>query len=93
MYELHGIAENIVIERCKHLEVRPNTHTGGGESYKEADGEQDVQPPKEPHTAMDSPTVAGDVHVEPVFHIPMTQEKTLQELPSQLDFDWTESTP
>ena len=93
MYELHGIAENIVIERCKHSEVRPNTHTGGGASHKEADGEQDAQPPKEPHTTLDSPPAPGDVPVEPVFHIAMTQEKTLQELPNQLDFDWTESTP
>jgi hypothetical protein len=91
MYELHGIAENIVFERCKHSEVRPNTHSGGGESSKEADCSQDVQPPKGPLTGVDSPPVPGHVHVEPVFHIPMTQDKTLQELPSQLDFEWTES--
>jgi hypothetical protein len=27
----------------------------------------------------------------PAFVIPMTQEKTLEGLPSQLDFEWTES--
>ena len=91
MYELHGIAENIVFERCKHSEVRPNTHTCGHESYKEADREKDVQPPRGPHTAVDSASEPGDVHVEPVFEIRMTQDRTLQELPSQLDFEWTES--
>jgi hypothetical protein len=91
MYELHGIAENIVFERCKHSKVRPTTKLGGGESYKEADGAQDVQAPKGPLAAVDSPPVPSDVHVEPVFHIPMTQDKTLEELPSQLDFEWTES--
>lgn len=31
------------------------------------------------------------VHVSPAFDIPMTQERSLQDLPSQLDVDWTES--
>jgi hypothetical protein len=33
----------------------------------------------------------GDVDVGPAFHIPMTQAKSLEDLPSQLDFDWQDS--
>ena len=91
MYELHNIAENIVRERCKHSEVHPPTHTGGVESYKVADATEDVQPPVDPHPANDSPSIPADLHVGPMFHIPMTQEKTLQDLPSQLDCDWQDS--
>lgn len=35
--------------------------------------------------------VQGDRPVGPAFHIPMTQDKTLEELPSQLEFDWQDS--
>ena len=51
---------------------------------------EDAQPPLEPHSkdsAIDSPLRHGDMHVGLTFHIPMTQEMTLQDLPSQLDFD------
>ena len=88
MYELHNISENIVNERGKHSEVQPRTHADGADCYKEADGWQDEGPPVGSQPAPASPS---NVHVAPVFHIPMTQEKTLQELPSQLDFEWTES--
>jgi len=27
----------------------------------------------------------------PAFHIPMTQDKTLEDLPSQIDFEWQDS--
>ena len=31
--------------------------------------------------------------VGPAWHIPMTQERTLQDLPSQLELDWQDSVP
>lgn len=33
----------------------------------------------------------ADQPVGPAFDIPMTQDRSLEELPSQLDFDWQES--
>ena len=45
---------------------------------------KDVQPPVEPHSKDDaakSPSTHGDMHVGPAFHIPMTQGRTLQDLP------------
>lgn len=91
MYEPHQIADNIVMERCKHSEVQGRSVGGVAESSKDAAGLQDEQPPNRPPLEGDSPSILKELHVEPVIHIPMTQEKSLQELPSQLDFDWTES--
>ena len=91
MYKLQEIANNIVRECCKHAEVHLPTHTGGVDSCKVLDASDDVEPPVEPHGADDSPSQHGDMHVGPAFHIPMTQEKTLLDLPNQLDFDWQES--
>jgi hypothetical protein len=39
----------------------------------------------------ESQRLPGDVDVGPVFHIPMTQARSLEDLPSQLDFDWQDS--
>ena len=91
MYELRNIADNIVRERCKHSEVQPPTHTACVASYKVADVSEGVEEPVESQVPDGSPSTHGDGHVGPAFHIPMTQEKTLLELPSQLDFDWQES--
>lgn len=33
----------------------------------------------------------ADEPVGPAFHIPMTQDRSLEELPSQMDFDWQDS--
>lgn len=90
MYELREIASNISRELCKHAEVDLGLDRGGPDSCKVADAPVDVEPPVEPHAAEDSPSHPGDVEVGPAFHIPMTQEKTLLDLPSQLDFDWQE---
>ena len=38
-----------------------------------------------------SPSTDPAVNVAPAWHIPMTQERSLQELPSQLDLDWPDS--
>ena len=87
MYELREIAANIVMERCKHGEVSLGLDAGHVDNGKVADVTDDV----EPHGADVSPSQHEDVQVGPAFHIPMTQEKTLHDLPSQLDIDWQES--
>jgi hypothetical protein len=91
MYELREIAANISRELCKHAEVDLGLHTGGADSCKVPDATDGAETPVEPRVADDSPSQPADVHVGPAFHIPMTQEKTLLDLPSQLDFEWQES--
>ena len=96
--ELRNIAENIVRERLEHSEVHPpaqgepdiEERADVQESCREssanlgnADASEDEHPP--PQTTgvtMDSPCTPEAM---PAFVIPMTQEKTLEELPSQLD--------
>ena len=80
MYELRNMANNIVRERCEHWEVQPP-----GQSGHECEDRVDVHQP--------IPESVGNVAMPggPAFHIPMTQDKTLEELPSQLDFDWQDS--
>ena len=100
MDELRNIADNIVRERLEHSEVHAPSHSGlpavasscevaqsrpptpfdVGTSAKAA-ASHDVQPSAE--------KLVGDAG--PAFHIPMTQDKSLEDLPSQLDFDWQES--
>lgn len=90
MHELRLIADNIVREQCKHSDVHPPTRSGMA-SYTQtsnvADATDDVHPPVSPHSA----SIHGDVHAGPAFDIPMTQGKSLEDLPSQLDFDWQDS--
>ena len=50
----------------------------------------EVQPPTRTMHVTKEP-VDGEQPVEPVFNIPMTQGSTLEELPSQMDFDWQDS--
>ena len=100
MEELRNIGDNIARERLEHsalhpptqpmlptdasssevAQSRPLTPTDLGASCKAGESE-DVQPSVEPHVP----------HVGPAFHIPMTQEKSLEDLPSQMDFGWQES--
>jgi hypothetical protein len=96
MYELRNIADNIVRERCKNSELHSEvhftthseaTHTEVGPSYKVAEDVEDM----EAGPVQDSSSQAKDSHVGPAFHIPMTQDKSLHDLPSQLDFDWQDS--
>lgn len=54
----------------------------------------DVQRPVEPPAAEDArhyPRSHGVDDVVPAFDIPMTQGKSLEDLPSQLDFEWQDS--
>jgi hypothetical protein len=94
MYELRQIADNIVREQCKHSELHSDLHfpkhTEAGAGYKAAEGSEFVESPVDA-ASKDSPSPAGESHVGPAFHIPMTQEKSLEDLPSQMDFDWQES--
>ena len=91
MYELRNIADNIVRERCKHLSVHFATHSEGVQSYKLAEDWEDVDPPLDAGATNVSPSIHGDSHVGPAFHIPMTQEKSLEDLPSQMNFEWQDS--
>ena len=91
MYELREIGDNIARERCKQAEVNLGLDTGVADGCKVADAADVVEPGVAPTVTDDSPSQREDVDVGPAFHIPMTQEKTLGDLPSQLDFDWQES--
>lgn len=91
LYELRNIAENIVNERCKHSAVHVPTQPECVKPSKVSDVEEDVHRPLAANPATVSPPEPNDHNVGPAFHIPMTQEKSLEDLPSQLDFDWQES--
>lgn len=107
MYELRNVAENIARERLENSERHPVGHSGHetGEpsevqaSFREhADNlgnaeasEVEHTPPHTAHVTTDSPSTDGGTQVGPAFHIPMTQDKTLEDLPSQLYFDWQDS--
>ena len=55
---------------------------------------EDVQRPLEAPSEDDarhSPFLHGVQPVGPAFHIPMTQSKSLEDLPSQLDFEWQDA--
>ena len=78
MYELHNIAENIARERCDYSEVRPQV-----QSEPECEESVEVQ-----HPVAEDGGNAVDAEDGPAFSIPMTQGKTLVDLPSQMDFDW-----
>ena len=101
MLELRGIADNIVRERLEHSEVHPLTHSGPAADDSSCEVAQShpespthIGTSVETHSVVDgkeSQRMPGDVDVEPAFHIPMTQAKSLEDLPSQLDFDWQDS--
>ena len=103
--EVRNIVDNIVRERLEHSEVLPASHsTPVAEvtscAVPQADSQSpcsistagnpgaacDVQPRGEPPAAEDTRQ-----HVGPAFDIPMTQGKSLEDLPSQLDFEWQDS--
>jgi hypothetical protein len=78
---------------CEVAQSHPELPTHIGSSAKAAVTEH-VVPSVEPHFAVEgkeSRRMPSEVDVEPVFHIPMTQARSLEDLPSQLDFDWQDS--
>ena len=104
MYELRAVAENISRERCQHAEVHPTIATHPPTDVYECEVHVTnvstprtsgvVQPSMEPESkenAQDAPSTDADAHMGSAWHIPMTQEKSLQDLPSQLDLDWQDS--
>jgi hypothetical protein len=101
MYELRNIAENIVRERCEYSEVQPAV-----EIEHECEESVPECAESVPQCAESVPQDAKTVGVQhavpenvgnaaeplgPAFHIPMTQGKTLEDLPSQMDFDWQDT--
>jgi hypothetical protein len=104
MLELRNIAENIARERLEHSEVHPpaqgepqiDERADVQESCRESSahlGNAEVSEVEQPdprtmRVSIDSPSTPEAM---PAFVIPMTQEKSLEELPSQLDFDWQDS--
>ena len=78
--ELRNIADNIVREQWEHSEVHPP-----GQSVADPLEHVEVQE-SFPDSSANLATPVG-----PAFHIPMTQDKTLEELPSQIDFEWQDS--
>lgn len=86
MSELRNIADNILRERWEHVEVHQRGH-----SMQEPIESADVHKPLEGSAVQESnPDVSGNLGapVGPAFDIPMTQQKTLEELPSQIDLEW-----
>ena len=77
--ELRNIADNMVRERGEHTELHPAVHTGQGTG-------QETGQESFPENSGSLGTPVG-----PAFHIPMTQDKSLEELPSQIDIEWQES--
>jgi hypothetical protein len=77
---------------CEVAQSHPQTPTHRATSTK-VTGSEDVIPSAEAQTGVveESQSLQGDVDVGPAFHIPMTQAKSLEDLPSQLDFDWQDS--
>ena len=107
MYELRGVVENIVHERLENSQRQPpvqhrpviDERDELQESFRESSAnlvnaeasEVDQPPPQTPCATQGSPSPPAPSQAIPVFVIPMTQEKTLESLPSQLDFDWQDS--
>lgn len=93
--EVHPLAHSRPPPRassCEMAQSQQQAATARGTSAK-ATGSEEVIPLVEPHSVVleESQRMRGDVYVGPAFHIPMTQAKSLEELPSQVDFDWQDS--
>jgi len=80
LYELRNVAENIVREQCEHSEVHSPRLSGHGL----------VECGEVQESFSESSSNLG-TPFGPTFHIPMTQDKTLEELPNQIDFEWQDS--
>ena len=80
LMELRFHADSMVRERFDNSELHPVAHSSD-------------KPPQRAHVTESFPEGSGNLGtpVGPAFDIPMTQDKTLEELPSQIDFEWQES--
>ena len=83
--ELRNVADIIVRDRLEHNEVHEVRHDAHDVEVEEPVDHADVQE--------SFPEGSGNLGtpVGPAFHIPMTQEKSLEDLPSQIDFEWQDS--
>lgn len=94
--EVHPIAHaapTADVTSCDVIQQSPKSPASIGTLGK-AYGSEDVQRPLEAPSQADarhSPLPHGVEPVGPAFHIPMTQSKSLEELPSQLDFEWQDA--
>lgn len=97
MEELRNVADNMVREQLEHAEVVPLAHNRPRTDNSSCDMAQTPSDKGHSVTAAGSEAHSGVVeesqrkHVEvdvgPAFLIPMTQAKSLEELPSKLDVD------
>ena len=99
MEELRNVADNIVRERSEHAEVvpvghsRPRTDNSFSDMAQTDIGQSVTAAASEAQSdvAEESQRARVEVDVGPALQIPMTQAKSLEELPSQLVFDWQNS--
>ena len=100
-YELRAVAENISRERCEQVEVHPpqaahhevDIHVTDMEVTNASNSENVCNSSIPQAAEVAQPSVEPEsrdvgVHAGPAWHIPMTQERSLQDLPSQMDLDW-----
>lgn len=94
--EVHPIAHatpTTDVTSCDVAQRSPKSPASIGTLGK-AGASEDVQRPLEAPSQDDarhSPFPHGVEPVGPAFHIPMTQSKSLEDLPSQLDFEWQDA--
>ena len=105
--KLRNVAENISRERLEHSEVEPprqyvpqiderdevqeSFHVTSANVGNAEASQVEHPPPQTPCVTLGSPSTPVGLEAIPAFVMPMTQEKTLEALPSQLDFDWQDS--
>lgn len=84
--ELRNIADNIVRDQWEHSELhQPGPPVADRVEHVEV---QDPADHVEVQPSLPESTANLATPVGPAFNIPMTQDKTLEGLPSQIDFQW-----
>lgn len=78
--ELRNHAETVSRERMEQSELHPPGLSG----------HEPVECSEEQESFPEGPGNLG-TPLGPAFHIPMTQDRTLEELPSQIDIEWQDS--
>jgi hypothetical protein len=107
LYELRAIAENISKERGHHSELHPEVanlyeayivdsqvQVTNASNADIPEAAEVVQPRVDPDSIQNGEEAAGrdaGVQAGPAWEIPMTQAKSLEDLPSQLDLEWQDS--
>lgn len=107
MDEIRSVADNMVRGTLEQAEMHPIAHSTPTADVTSCDEAQLTPPsPASTGThgkaggreddagnspSAQAPSAHGVDPVGPAFHIPMTQSKSLEELPSQLDFEWQDA--